>query len=411
MLDHREIGRQLDLFMFSELSPGCPIWLPAGNAIYSVLSDKIRNLNYRNGYVEVRTPVLWKTQLYEQSGHLEHYRKNMFLIEHRLSPLGEPFEWDTAAYAMKPMNCPGHMVIFKSKRFSYRDLPYRIHDQGILHRNEASGSLGGLTRCKAFCQDDAHCFIKPEDVQNEILSIMNMIGDVYRAFDMRSRAVLSTRPNNFMGDLNVWEQAESNLVDALNEARLSFEYDVGGGAFYGPKIDVMVKDSLGREWQTATIQLDFQLPERFELEYVAEDGSMKRPIVVHRAMYGSFERFIGILLEHYQGRLPTWLSPTQVIFLPISDRHIEYCKRKAEELRKLGIRHEVDEKNGTLNQKVLIAQQRQIPYILVCGDKEVEQDSFSVRKLDGSNQFMKDWMFFQHIEHDNIFQFGEVKGL
>jgi len=394
MLDHREIGRQLDLFMFSELSPGCPIWLPAGNTVYSLLSDKIRRLNLDNGYVEVRTPVLWKTALYEQSGHLEHYKKNMFLIDQ-----------EEEQYALKPMNCPGHMVIFKSQQFSYRDLPYRLHDQGILHRNEASGSLGGLTRCKSFCQDDAHCFIKPEDIQSEIGSIISMIGRVYAAFGMKTRAVVSTRPEKFMGEIKIWSQAESLLAECLNEAKITFDYDQGGGAFYGPKIDVMIEDSLGREWQTATIQLDFQLPERFDLSYIAADGSNQRPIVVHRAMYGSFERFIGILLEHYQGRLPFWLAPTQVIFLPIADRHIEFARPFAAELKKIGIRAEVDEKNGTLNQKILTSQVRQIPFACVLGDRELNDYKFAVRTLDGEKKTWNPDDFKALVEYQNIFQF------
>lgn len=369
--DHRDYLQQLELCMFSEFSPGNPIWLPAGNTIYSILSEKIRQLNFANGYVEVKTPVLWKTSLYQLSGHLSHYKENMFII---------PGDED---YALKPMNCPGHMLIFKSKQFSYRDLPYRLHDQGILHRNESSGAVGGLTRCRSFCQDDAHCFIKPEDIRSEISNIITMIQRVYKMFSMPIRCVLSTRPQSFMGQPETWDVAEKELKAVLEDQQLDFTVGEGEGAFYGPKIDFIVKDSLDREWQTATVQLDFQLPERFELEYISNTNERLRPIVIHRAMYGSFERFIGILLEHYSGALPPWLSPTQAIILTIADRHAKYAKSVAEKLKGIKCRVEVDDSNSTLNQKVLIAQNKKIPYIIVVGDKEEASQTLNVRNLDG----------------------------
>jgi threonyl-tRNA synthetase len=357
-MDHRDIGQKLKLFMFHPYSPGCPIWLPNGDTVYSILSNKIRDFNKQNGYVEVRTPVIWKKELFEQSGHWDHFAKNMFKFS----------EDEDNIYALKPMNCPGHMLIFKSQHWSYRDLPYRIHDQGLLHRNEVSGSLGGLTRCRSFCQDDGHIFLMESQLEEEIENIYKMIQRVYNVFSMSMSCSLSTRPKDFMGDLDLWNKAEDILKHVLDK-QTEFDLDEGGGAFYGPKIDFKIKDSLGREFQTATIQLDFQLPKRFELEYIDADNNRKTPIVVHRAMFGSFERFIGILLEHYAGRLPVWLAPVQVAILPIAERHNDYGN-----FVKMGlgdIRSVIFKDNITLNKKIMMAEEQHIPLMVVLGDKEI----------------------------------------
>jgi threonyl-tRNA synthetase len=315
-MDHRELGQQLKLFMFSPLSPGNPIWLPNGLALLNVLQDKIRRFQQKNGYIEVRTPVLWKPELYQTSGHWDHYRQNMFTIEGERPDMST----DDTALALKPMNCPGHMMIYKSGQYSYNELPLRMADMGVLHRNETSGAIGGLTRCRSFCQDDAHIFCAPEQVESEITKLVGMVLRVYAIFGMPVRAVVATRPKKFMGDPQVWDKAEWELKKGVGPA--SCTVDEGGGAFYGPKIDFYVQDSQGREWQTATIQLDFQLPERFELEYIDKDNTRKRPVVIHRAIFGSFERFVGVLIEHYQGKFPCWLAPIQAILLPIADRHL-----------------------------------------------------------------------------------------
>ena len=375
-MDHRDIGQKLKLFMFHPYSPGCPIWLPRGNTLYSILSNKIRKFLVQNGYEEVRTPVLWKKQLFEQSGHWSHFADNMFKIE----------DDEKETYALKPMNCPGHMLIFKSQQFSYQDLPYRLHDQGMLHRNEVSGALGGLTRCRSFCQDDGHIFIREDQLEEEINNIYETVVRIYNRFNMHVSATLSTRPTEFMGEPVLWDKAEAILANIL-KGRCDYTVDAGGGAFYGPKIDFRIKDSLGREFQTATIQLDFQLPVRFELSYTDTDGGKKCPIVIHRALFGSFERFVGILLEHYQGKLPSWLNPVQVNLLPIADRHIDVCQKANTLLREKGVRSQILIDNMTLSKKILRAREDNCNYMLIAGDKE-SFPNFTVRKLDsdGSDQ-------------------------
>jgi threonyl-tRNA synthetase len=382
MMDHREIGQKLDLFMFHELSPGCPIWLPKGTLIYNLLAESIRELNLKNGYNEVRTPIIWKSELYRQSGHMDHYRDNMF---HLHDPEGR-YE-----YNLKPMNCPGHMLIFQSKQWSYNDLPYRIHDQGVLHRNETSGAIGGLTRCRAFCQDDGHVFLTEKQIGAEVEKMVKMVHTVYECFNMSVRCVLSTRPDGFMGTSAQWDNAEAMLTAAIHGS--TFTVDHGGGAFYGPKIDFIVKDSQDREWQTATIQLDFQLPQRFKLEYTAEDGSFQTPVVIHRAYYGSFERFIGIVLEHYQGDLPLWLAPVQVRILPISDKHLDYAKQVQILCEDAGLRAEVDSSNRRVDRKIVDCEQQHIPYTYVVGSREEKDRTVSVRcggKDIGANDMAKE---------------------
>lgn len=386
MSDHREIGRQMDLFMFHEYSPGSIFWLPNGTILYNLLSDKIREYNLKNGYVEVKTPQLFKKPLWETSGHWNHFKDNMF-----------SFQDGEEIYSLKPMNCPSHMLIFKSKQWSYRDLPYRIHDQGILHRNEVSGALSGLTRVRCFCQDDGHLFVKPQDICEEIQKILKMNKRVYEVLfkpGTQVRTVISTRPDNFMGDSSVWDHAEDNIIQALKEAKIDYSIDKGAGAFYGPKIDFMIKDSAGKEYQTATVQLDYQLPQRFDLHYVDKDGKQQVPIVIHRAMYGSFERIIAILLEHWNG-LPMWLSPIQAIFLPISEKHVEYCKKISDAWNESGCRTIVDDNNATLSSKILSVQEKRIPYHLVVGDREVAANTVMVRQrkeIIAANDFLADLM-------------------
>jgi len=384
-MDHREIGRRLDLFMQHELAPGCPIWLPSGTLIYNLLADKIRKFNVQHGYHEVRTPVLWNHELYKLSGHWDHYQDFMYGVHGRE---------EDKLYNLKPMNCPGHMLIFKSKQWSYQDLPYRLHDQGILHRDETSGAIGGLTRCRAFCQDDGHVFLRPDQIAQEVGDMIKMVETIYvERFTMRDfRMALSTRPEGFMGDAGEWDHAEAQLRLAINRPGAKFTIEAGGGAFYGPKIDFFVKDSQDKEWQTATIQLDFQLPQRFQLEYTDEDGVRKTPVVIHRAYYGSFERFIAILLEHYQGNLPLWLAPVQAVFLPISEKQNGYCRTLNAEFKARGLRTEVDSSNNRINAKIVHASERMVPFMLVVGDREVQSSRVNVRHFhDKAEEGEKPW--------------------
>jgi threonyl-tRNA synthetase len=403
MKDHREIGRDMDLFMFSDLSPGSPIWLPNGNIVYTILQEKIRALQRRFHYIEVRTPILWKSDLYEQSGHMEHYAGNMFLfnndavINHHVG----------CQYALKPMNCPGHMEIYRSKGARpLSELPLRIAEQGVLHRNEPSGSLSGLTRCRAFCQDDAHIFLAPEQLDKEITMLVSMIQRVYGRLRMEIRAVLSTRPASWLGEIETWDKAENALRAALTNASHAYSEAPGEGAFYGPKIDFYVKDSLGREWQTATVQLDFQLPRRFNLEYVDRGNMRKTPVVVHRAIYGSFERFIAILLEHYQGHLPVWLAPIQYAILPVTDRALPYCHQIREKLEHDQLRSVIDTSGRRLVQMVASAQAQYIPKMLVLGDREMTDGLVTVRDRDGKNNMLLKQDFFADATSLNEFDFG-----
>jgi threonyl-tRNA synthetase len=391
-MDHREIGKRMDLLMFHPLSPGCPIWLPAGNFLYSTLSDKIRQLNKRNGYVEVRTPMLFKSDLFKMSGHMDHYRDNMYLI-------GDSEDES----ALKPMNCPCHMLIFKSKKWSYRELPYRIHDQGVLHRNETSGSLSGLIRVRSFCQDDGHLFVTKDQLIGEIQSIIKMVNQVYRVFDMPVRAMVSTRPESFMGDPLLWDHAESVLQEILKNNSMEFEIDAGAGAFYGPKIDFYIKDSSGREFQTATIQLDFQLPLKFDLSYQDASNELLAPIVIHRAIFGSFERFIAILLEHTQGKLPLWLAPIQGALIPINSRNEQFCRDLADKWNAVGGRFIVSDDNSPLAGKIKQAHEKLIPYSLVVGDREVQANQVAIRELKSSMSPDDFWQ--KHIANSLEFNF------
>lgn len=371
--DHRKLGRELELFFFHEFAPGSAFWLPKGNTLYKTLSEKMRAYNLRNGYVEVKTPQLFRKELWETSGHWDHYQEDMFLFEDEGSQSG-----------LKPMNCPSHMLIFKSSLRSYRDLPLRIHDQGVLHRNEKSGVLSGLTRVRSFCQDDAHLFVTPDQIEPEIQKLLEMASKTYALFDMKfSKVYLSTRPENFMGDIEMWNAAEASLEKVIKANELNYVINAGDGAFYGPKIDFIIEDALGREWQTATIQLDFQLPLRFELKYIDRNNEGKTPIVIHRAIYGSLERFIGILIEHYAGAFPLWLAPVQCHIINIAADQIEYGQALQEKLLAAGVRSHLDIRNESMAYKIREAQLQKIPYMLVIGEKERQEGTVSVRSLRG----------------------------
>lgn len=374
--DHRKLGKELGLVMFHEYAPGSPFWLPKGATIFQNLGEKMRRYNLRNGYVEVRTPQMFRKELWETSGHWDHYRDNMFIFEDEDNPIG-----------LKAMNCPSHMLIFKSDVRSYRDLPLRIHDQGVLHRNEKSGALSGLTRVRMFSQDDAHLFVTPQQIEPELRKLLQMARNTYEVFDMKfSKVYLSTRPEDYMGELEAWNQAEASLEKVITEAGLNFEINAGDGAFYGPKIDFIIEDALGREWQTATVQLDFQLPLNFELKYIDENNSPQTPIVIHRAIYGSLERFIGVLIEHYAGAFPTWLAPVQCHVINLGEDHMAYASEVHEQLLAAGVRSHLDLRNESVNYKIRDAQLLKIPYMLVLGDREKEAGTVAVRHLREGNQ-------------------------
>ncbi|RKU29090.1 threonine--tRNA ligase [Candidatus Poribacteria bacterium] len=372
--DHRKLGRELELFQMHPESPGSVFWLPKGALIYNILSEKVRKLYLSEGYQEVRTPLVYDSSLWETSGHWEHFKENMFVIE---SGAGEPVS------ALKPMNCPAHMLIYRSKRHSYRDLPYRLHDQGVLHRNEATGTLSGLSRVRQLCQDDAHNFITEAQIAEEYERILELFQRIYGTFNLPFRCNLSTRnPDKFMGDVEVWNRAEAMLEDVLKNNQIAYTVDPGEAAFYGPKLDFQVKDSLNREVQCATVQLDFQLPERFELIYVAQDGSEKRPVVVHRALCGSFERFIAMLIEHYAGAFPTWLAPVQCVVMTISERFVDYGREVQLLLLQKGGRVELNGSDDKIGAKIRQARLERVPYMLIIGGREQENRTVSVRSRD-----------------------------
>ena len=383
--DHKKIGRELELFMFHQTAPGMPYWLPKGVIMYNELINFWREEHKKRGYVEIATPLINKKDLYVTSGHWDHYKENMFISE---TEEGE-------IYGLKPMNCPNAMVVFGSKTRSYRDLPMELSDTDTLHRFELSGTLNVLLRVREFRQDDAHIFCTEEQIKQEVLEIFDIAEVFYSVFNIKYKFRLGTRPENFMGDLKVWDKAEESLKEILDES--AKEYFVGEkeGAFYGPKIDILMQDALGREWQTGTIQLDFQIPSRFKLTYAAEDGSEKTPVVIHRVIYGSLERFIGVLIEHLAGNLPLWLAPVQVIILPIADRHLEYASSVNRELRTVNIRSEIDSRAETLSAKIRDAQMQKIPYMIVIGDKEIESGKLSVRSRDQGDLGSMDLKKFQ----------------
>ena len=373
--DHRKLGRELDLFVFHDVSPGAPVWLPGGWMIVRELERFVREKLDAGGYQEISTPILVNKRLWEQSGHWDFYKDNMFLVE-----------VDEQLFGLKPMNCPESTLVYRHALRSYRDLPLRFSDMGRLHRNERSGTLTGLFRVRQFTQDDAHVYCRLDQVQGEITAMLGLVRDWYKPFVLEPFFKLSTRPPKSLGTDEQWEVAERGLEDALRANGLSFELNPGDGTFYGPKIDVDIQDALGRRWQNATIQVDFQQPERFELEYIDADGQPKRPVMVHRAILGSFERFIGILTEHYAGAFPTWLAPVQARVLPVSEKFLGYARTVHERLRAARVRAELDDRNEKLGYKIRDAQVRKVPYMLVVGGREAEQGTVSLRPRSGEDR-------------------------
>lgn len=367
--DHRKLGKELGLFMFSEEAPGMPFFLPNGMIIRNELEQFARGLQFHRDYDEVRTPLMMNKRLWEMSGHWDHYKDNMYFTQ-----------VDETEYALKPMNCPGHMLVYKNSLHSYRELPIRISEFGQVHRHEFSGALNGMMRVRTFCQDDAHIFVRPDQIQEEIKQVIDFISQVYQVFGFEYTIELSTRPEDSMGSEELWEQAESSLQQVLDQLGLPYRINEGDGAFYGPKIDFHILDSLKRSWQCGTIQLDFQFPEKFDLSYIGEDNQKHRPVVIHRAVFGSIERFIGILTEHYGGAFPMWLAPVQVMIIPVSDHYIDYSLKVKKRLENAGIRVNVDVRNEKLGYKIREAGLLKTPYTLVLGEKEMDSDHVSVRK-------------------------------
>lgn len=368
--DHRKLGKQLGLFMFSEEAPGMPFYLPKGQIVRNELERFSRELQTNAGYDEVRTPFMMNQRLWEQSGHWDHYRDNMYFSE-----------VDDTRFAMKPMNCPGHMLIFKNSLYSYRDLPIRMAEFGQVHRHEYSGALNGMLRVRTFCQDDAHIFVREDQIESEIKEAIRLIDEVYRTFGFEYSVELSTRPEDSLGDDSLWEASERALARVLEELGLSYEINEGDGAFYGPKIDFYIKDALKRSHQCATIQLDFQMPEKFDLTYINEHNEKVRPVVIHRAVFGSIDRFFGILIEHYGGAFPVWLAPVQVQIIPVLHVHLDYCRKVQAELKQAGIRAGIDERNEKLGYKIRESQVQKIPYVLVLGDQEEQEEAVNVRQF------------------------------
>jgi len=368
--DHKKLGRELELFIFDETAPGMPYWLPKGLTLYNLLIEFWRKEHEARGYQEIKSPLLNKKQLYETSGHWDHYREEMFLSE-----TGEK-----EIYGLKPMNCPNAMVVYGLKPRSYRDLPLRFSDCDTLHRYELSGVLNGLFRARSFSQDDAHIFLSEDQIEGEIKNIFEIVEKFYSVFDLEYSFRLGTRPEKFMGDEKTWDQAESVLKIILEKSGKKFIVLNGDGAFYGPKIDILMKDSLGREWQMGTIQLDFQLPRNFKLTYADKDGSDKTPVTIHRVIYGSLERFIGILTEHYSGAFPAWIAPVQAIILPISEKQMDYAEQVLKDLKKEDIRVELDVRNESIGKKIRDAEMQKIPYMLIVGDKEKESGGVALRQ-------------------------------
>lgn len=381
--DHRKLGRELGLFMMNDAGPGFPFFLPKGMVLKNTLLDYWHELHTRNGYQEISTPIMLNRSLWETSGHWDHYKDNMYTTV-----------IDDQDFAIKPMNCPGGILVYQSEPRSYRDLPLRMGELGLVHRHEKSGQLHGLMRVRCFTQDDAHIFMMPEQIKDEIKKVARLIDEVYTLFGFKYHVELSTRPEDSMGSDEDWEMATDALRGALDDLKLNYVVNEGDGAFYGPKIDFHLQDSLGRTWQCGTIQLDFQLPLRFELEYTGADGEKHRPIMIHRVAFGSIERFIGILIEHFAGAFPTWLAPVQVKVLPISDKHAEYGRRVLEVLQDAGIRAEIDMRSEKIGYKIREAQTQKIPYMLVVGAKEEEENLVSVRSRKDGDQGQKDLSAF-----------------
>ena len=377
--DHRKLGRELGIFMMCDEGPGFPFFLPKGMVLKNTLLDYWRDLHKKNGYVEISTPIILSRHLWENSGHWDHYKDNMYTTV-----------IDEEDYAVKPMNCPGGMLVYKSEPRSYKDLPLRVGELGLVHRHEKSGALHGLFRVRCFTQDDAHIFMTPDQIRDEIKGVAGLIDEVYSLFGFKYHVELSTRPEDSMGSDEDWEMATEGLKGALDYLGLDYVVNEGDGAFYGPKIDFHLEDSIGRTWQCGTIQLDMQMPQRFDLEYTGADGEKHRPVMIHRVAFGSIERFIGILIEHFAGAFPTWLAPVQVKVLPISEKHLEYGQKVLAELEAAGIRAEIDERAEKIGYKIREAQMNKIPYMLVVGAKEEEQNLVSVRSRFAGDEGQKE---------------------
>ncbi|KAA0544625.1 threonine--tRNA ligase [Bacillus sp. BGMRC 2118] len=388
--NHRKLGQQLELFLSMEEAPGMPFFLPKGMLLRNELEQYWRKNHLDGGYEEIKTPIMMKQELWEQSGHFEHYQDNMYFSN-----------VDEQQYALKPMNCPGAVLIYNSKRRSYRELPIRFAELGQVHRHELSGSLNGLFRVRTFTQDDAHLFVREDQIASEIEKVLELIDDMYSEFGFSYSVELSTRPEKYMGAREVWDQAEQALQSVLEEKNVKYQLNEGDGAFYGPKIDFHIQDSLGRSWQCGTIQLDFQMPEKFNCSYIGEDNLPHQPIIIHRAIYGSLERFMGILIEHYAGDFPLWLAPSQVKILPIADSHNCYAYHVKEQLEAAGFRVEMDDRIEKVGLKIREAELHKVPYMLIIGDKEMESGTVSVRKRKEKNTGVMHYLEFLHLLKEN----------
>lgn len=373
--DHRKLGRALGLFFFDPIAPASPFFLPKGAQVMNSLIDYVKELYVKYGYQEVMTPQIFNTDLWKKSGHLDAYAENMYFVD-----------VDEREFGVKPMNCPAAAMLYQADSHSYRELPWRLADFGRLHRNERSGVTHGLTRVRSFVQDDAHIFCTLDQIGQEINSFLEMLNEAYSTLGFESyRLELSLRPEKRVGSDEMWDKAEASLTEILDASGVEYTAESGEGAFYGPKIDIFVPDAIGRDWQLGTVQLDFSLPERFDLEYAAEDGTRQRPVVVHRAMYGSLERFLGVLIEHLSGAFPLWMAPVQAVVVPIADRHIDFCNEVGDKLKAAGIRVQVDDSNDRMNAKIRQAQLQKVPYMLVAGDQEIEAGTLAVRTRTGEN--------------------------
>lgn len=372
--NHRILGQELELFTSMEEAPGMPFFLPKGMVIRNELENLWRRKHQRAGYQEIKTPIMMKQELWEQSGHWDHYHENMYFSN-----------VDEQNYAIKPMNCPSAILIYNNKLRSYRDLPIRFGELGLVHRHELSGSLNGLLRVRSFTQDDAHLFVRVDQIESEIDQVLTLIDEFYSHFGFEYRVELSTRPEEYMGGKEIWDQAESALENVLQEKGIAYVVNHGDGAFYGPKIDFHILDSIGRSWQCGTVQLDFQMPEKFGCSYVGEDGKPHRPVIIHRAIYGSIERFMAILIEHFAGDFPLWLSPVQAKIIPISDAHVNYANQVKAKFESEGIRVEIDDRAEKMGYKIREGEKQKVPYLLIVGDQEVENGTLSIRKRKEGN--------------------------
>ncbi|WP_141433890.1 threonine--tRNA ligase [Bacillus sp. 03113] len=372
--NHRKLGQQLELFLSMEEAPGMPFFLPKGMIIRNELENLWKDKHQKAGYQEIKTPIMMKQELWEQSGHWDHYHENMYFAN-----------VDEQSYAIKPMSCPGAVLLFNSKRRSYRELPIRYAELGLVHRHELSGSLNGLLRVRSFTQDDAHLFVREDQIESEIEKVLDLIHEFYSEFGFSYKIELSTRPENYMGSAEIWEKAELALESVLKEKGLPYQINHGDGAFYGPKIDYHILDSLGRSWQCGTVQLDFLMPEKFNCHYIGEDQKQHRPIMIHRAIYGSIERFMAILIEHYEGDFPFWLAPIQAKLLPISDSQSSYANQVKGQLESAGFRVEIDDRIEKIGLKIREAVIQKVPYMMIIGDKEMENNSLAIRKRKEGN--------------------------